>query len=103
MPQAASPTFEIFCGVAETVYSIKPDTLTLRTRALINSNCLMYGKSGENPPLPRNCNRRELSVVATRGCYLGRLLNSSWTRESGDRSDPDLFGLLRIRWESRTA
>ncbi len=25
----------------------------------------MYGKSGENPPLPRNCNRRELSVVAT--------------------------------------
>ena len=37
----------------------------------------MYGKSGENPPLPRNCNRRELSAVATEvvtweGCSTAR-------------------------------
>ena len=33
------------------------DCLTLPSRRSYKSDSLMYGKRGENPPLPRNCDR----------------------------------------------
>jgi hypothetical protein len=57
--------FEIFSGIAKAIYSIKPRFLDFANAHAYKFIRLMHGKRGENPPLPRNCNRRELSVVAT--------------------------------------
>ena len=46
-------------------YSIKTRFLDFANARVYKFIRLMHGKRGENPPLPRNCNRRELSVVAT--------------------------------------
>src|SRR5947207_4034486 len=35
----------------------------------ITSSCLMHGKRGENPPLPRNCNRIELERFCHRDFF----------------------------------
>ena len=48
----------------------------------------MFGKRGENPPLPRNCKRRELGrqVTAATGDRIpGKVCPASSRRESGDR------------------
>ena len=61
--------------------------LTGPSTACINPGIWFVGKRGANPPLPRNCNRRDLSNNAT-GVNLGRQLSSK-TRKSGDRPDPN--------------
>ena len=56
-------------------------------------DCLVYGKRGEIPPLPRNCDRVELGRWSPPGSNLGRQLESSMTRESGDRPDPNHWAI----------
>jgi hypothetical protein len=48
--------------------------LTPHIRTDIESSHLVFGKRGSSPPLPRNCNRRELDMElapATEG-FLGK-------------------------------
>ena len=44
---------------------LAPHVLTRTAWVRYNSDRLMSGKCGEKPPLPRNCKRQELSIIAT--------------------------------------